>query len=122
MSLDIYLELPKCCPSCGLVLFENNEDAKSVWCINITHNLNTMADKVGLYEVMWRPEEIKVKYAKDAIPHLEKGVSNLKENKESLLTLNPENGWGTYEDLLEVAESYLEACKKYQSAEIYIWR
>jgi signal transduction histidine kinase len=28
---------------------------------NITHNLNIMADKAGIYQHLWRPEEIGIK-------------------------------------------------------------
>jgi len=45
---------------------------------NITHNLNTMADKAGIYNCLWRPDENNFKYAKDIIPILEKGSQDLK--------------------------------------------
>ena len=36
--------------------------------VNITHNLNKMADAVGLYEVLWKPDEIGITTASQMIP------------------------------------------------------
>lgn len=38
-------------------LEDDFEEAK-LSSLNITHNLNNMAKEVGLYEVLWRPEEM----------------------------------------------------------------
>ena len=43
MGLDVYLKEVKPC---------------TIWAIGITHNLNTMAEAAGLYECMWRPDEM----------------------------------------------------------------
>ena len=48
-----------------------------VYDANITHNLTEMADKAGIYEALWRPEEINVKKAKDLIRPLEIGLAAL---------------------------------------------
>lgn len=43
MSLDIYLE---------------SSDPSFWWSANVTHNLGKMAAAAGIYEAMWRPEEL----------------------------------------------------------------
>ena len=73
------------------------EDAKLAN-VNITHNLNKMADAVGLYEVLWKPDEIGITVASQMIPFLEKGIKKLRESPEHYKTFNAPNGWGTYED------------------------
>lgn len=96
MSLDIYLEY-----------------RTRVFDYNITHNLAKMARAAGLYEAMWRPDEMPewIDRAAQLIPYLEAGIAKLKAERESMLPLNPENGWGDYDGLLKCAEAYLEACK-----------
>ena len=43
MSLDVYLK---------------REGVETVYCANITHNLNVMAGKAGIYEALWRPYKL----------------------------------------------------------------
>ena len=94
----------------------------SVFDRNITHNLGKMAHAAGLYEAIWRPEEINISRAIDLIPFLEKGLKNLEKNKIELVKLNPENGWGSYEGLLDFVEEYLENCKMYPDSKISVSR
>jgi hypothetical protein len=95
MSLDIYLIREE-----------------TVFDFKITHNLNKMADACGLYEVLWRPEEIGVLTAGEALPILKKGLTELLENPEKYKAFNPENGWGTYDGLVKCINSYILACEK----------
>ena len=96
----------------------------SVYSGNITHNLGRMADAAGLYEVLWRPDEMTppVKIARDAISFLESGLNELKSNPAKYRAMNPINGWGSYENLEETAIKYLEACRDYPDAEIAVSR
>lgn len=107
MSLDIILTAPR-----PTHVFERN----------ITHNLGPMAKAAGLYEVMWRPEEINVNVAADAIPLLERGLENLVADPDKYKALEPENGWGTYEGLVKFVEAYLEACQRDHRAEVNAYR
>ena len=66
MSLDFYLNYKK-----------DGNDIE-VFSANITHNLNKMADKSGIYYALWRPNEKGWKKAKDIIPVLEKGLEIIK--------------------------------------------
>ena len=107
MSLDVYLIKVK---------------PTSVYSANITHNLGKMAEKAGIYKALWRPEEIGIKKAKDLIPILEAGLEKLKRKPAYFKKLNPKNGWGSYEDLIEFVENYLAACRENPTAKIEVSR
>ncbi len=85
---------------------------------NITHNLAKMADHAGLYTYIWHPENIPAKKASELILPLRTGLQIMREKAEFLKTLNPINGWGNYENLLQFVEQYLEACIQNPDAEI----
>lgn len=108
MSLDIYL----ICECCKNSVFEKN----------ITHNLNIMASKVGIYKALWRPEEINAIYGKDIIKLLEKGLKELKAKPTRYKKYNSPNGWGIYEHFVKFVEAVLEACKEYPNAKIEVSR
>lgn len=140
MSLDVYLNRKR-----YLSYDEGKtytEDTEQVYWANITHNLNTMAGEAGIYEALWRPHRLKEGYnisendhqaewkfeeenttlAKDIIPFLEKGLSDLKTRPEYFEKFNSPNGWGMYEHFVPFVEKYLEACKEYPDAIIEVSR
>lgn len=86
--------------------------------LNITHNLNKMAEAVGLYEVLWSPEEIGITIASQMIPFLEKGIEELRANPDKYKTFNPSNGFGGYEDFVDFCKSVLRKCREYPDATI----
>jgi hypothetical protein len=102
--------------SLSLYLYEIKE--VDVFDNNITHNLGKMAKEAGIYEVLWRPEEIGIDKASDMIPFLEKGVETLKSDPERFKKFNPENRWGNYEGLLGFAVDTLAACKEHPDARV----
>lgn len=94
--------------------------------INLTHNLTEMASQciirghyitqqgkehINLYDLMWHPEGnlgLKVptmNYLRDIIDCYEK----LLENPNFFKKYNPDNGWGTYEQLLNGIKKYIAA-------------
>jgi hypothetical protein len=89
-----------------------------VYSANITHNLNHMAAEAGIYQALWRPEEIGLTKASQLIEPLRAGLKLLRNDPERFEKLNPDNGWGNYEGLVRFVENYLEACEKYPDAEI----
>ena len=89
---------------------------------NITHNLNSMAEEVGIYKHLWRPEEINITRAFQLIEPLTQGLNLLKEDPERFKAFNPENGWGSYENLVSFVEQYLAACIKNPDANISVCR
>lgn len=103
MSLDVCVEVP------GMVC---------VFQKNITHNLTKMADAAGIYKALWRPEEIEITKAGQLIPILEAGLALLKSEPDKFKAHNPENGWGTYEGLVEFVEQYLAACREFPEGKI----
>lgn len=103
MSLDVYLE---------------DLRPTEVYSNNITHNLGRMAREAGLYEPLWRPEEIHINRAGDLVSVLEEGLTKLKADPDRFRKFNPENGWGDYEGLVRFVESYLEACKETPNATV----
>lgn len=104
------------------VIQEREYETDCVYENNITHNLCNMADKAGLYEVLWRADEQGYTKASQLIPLLGSGLDRLLENPEYYKQFNPSNGWGSYEGLVKFVRSYLQACWDYPEAEIEISR
>jgi hypothetical protein len=124
MSLDVYLygkeTLVKCQCQCGHSHFK--KERPLLFDYNITHNLNKMAAEAGLYEALWRPEEIGAQQAKDIIGKLGVGLDVLKHSPDEFKKFNPINGWGKYENLVSFVEKYLEACIENPESDISVSR
>jgi len=90
----------------------------AVFDTNITHNLNDLADAVGIYNALWRPEENNFIYAKDIIPVVDKGLKELKDNPEKYKKYDSPNGWGVYKDFVPWVEELLKACKEHPNSKI----
>ena len=121
MSLSLYLvseeyETECICPDCEhkhtRMITDEYFDG------NITHNLNTMADRAGLYEALWQSKENGFTKAKQIINSLKTGLSLLKEKPEYFKKFNPENGFGSYDGLFKFVSNYLNACKEYPESNI----
>ena len=120
MSLDVYLNRKR-----YLSYDEGKtytEDTEQVYWANITHNLNKMAREAGIYEALWRPEEIGKTKASEIVELLEKGLTDLKARPKHFEKFNSPNGWGMYEHFVPFVEKYLEACKEYPVAIIGVSR
>lgn len=89
---------------------------------NITHNLGSMASAAGVYQALWRPEEVPANKAGDLIELLSSGLHRLTINPDEYKKFNPPNGWGSYDGLVRFVESYLNACKEFPDAGISISR
>jgi chromosome segregation ATPase len=96
-------------------LEDDYEDA-TLSAFNITHNLNKMAEAVGLYEVLWRPGEIGITIASQMIEPLEKGLKELEAHPDKYKAYNPPNGWGNYEGFVSFCNSVLQKCREYPDA------
>lgn len=125
VSLDVWLkgsatEVECSCPHC------DHEHTRIIheefYSGNITHNLNKMADAAGIYQALWRPEELGITQAKDLVPIIEEGLSKLKADPEHYKQFNASNGWGMYEHFVPFVEEYLEACKEHPEATVKVWR
>lgn len=105
MSLDFYLVEPQ---------------IVDVYSGNITHNLGGMARAAGIYQVLWRPEEIGVERAEQAVPLLMAGLEKLRADPAHFETFNAPNGWGLYEHFVPFVEEVLAACKAHPRAIIRV--
>lgn len=149
MSLDVYLESPTLVPTTPgdrifirengqmlevsmeewrarypdrePVVVQNNTESHDVFSANITHNLNKMASEAGVYQALWRPEELGIVYAGDLIILLEQGLSTLQADPPRFQAFNPSNGWGSYGTLVDFVQRYLDACKEYPTAKVRVW-
>ncbi len=104
------------------VTIQASETTTEVYEANITHNLNRMADAAGIYQALWRPEEIGVTQAKQLIEPLRAGLAKLRSDPERFRAFNPSNGWGDYDGLVEFVANYLIACEEYPEATVRVSR
>lgn len=107
MSLDVYLEEMK---------------PTEVYEANITHNLSEMARAAGIYEALWRPEVLGITKASQLIEPLQNGIAKMMADPERFRAFNPENGWGSYEGLIEFVGKYLKACRETPDATVRVSR
>ncbi len=105
-------------PGRGPVVMRDEVDERVVYDANITHNLGRMAAAAGIYEALWRPQEIDATHARDLIPLLRDGLARLRSEPERFEQFNPENGWGDYDSLVRFTANYLEACERWPEAEV----
>lgn len=150
MSLDVYLRLPGAAPrpSSGIFVREggvtremtrdewdarypgrepyvvpaSDEADTTVYDANITHNLSQMADAAGIYKALWRPEELGITTAHQLTEQLRTGLAALLAEPEKFEALNPPNGWGDYDGLVEFVSGYLAACAEYPDAAVSVSR
>ena len=123
MSLDVMLYEPRedSCQKCGHVTMRRGDELFSR---NVTHNLGSMAQAAGIYHVLWRPDECSppITRAKQLIEPLTEGLARLRADPEKFKALNPANGWGSYEGLVEFVDGYRYACKEFPDALVGVWR
>jgi hypothetical protein len=90
---------------------------------NYTHNCNKMADEAGLYEYVWRTDECDdIRTAGDLIPHLRRGIAEMRSDPARFQKHNPTNGWGSYASFVPWLERYLKACEEHPKARIHACR
>ena len=99
---------------------ERTIETDEFWHGNITHNLGRMAKEVQLaertkdgsfitlYDILWEGElTMKSKWL--LVSLLSKAVHELDNKPTKYQMFNPENGWGTYEQLLQFTKDFLKA-------------
>lgn len=125
MSLDVYLLGEKKEVTCTCKECWNDHtriEQEEFYSANITHNLSAMADAAGIYEYLWRPDEIGITKAEQLIEPLTQGLKRLTEDPEKYKQYNSPNGWGMYENFVPFVRKYLEACIQHPEAEVYASR
>ena len=85
---------------------------------NVTHNLSEMAEAVGLYKILWYPEEVGITSVSQMIVPLEKAIKELKANPDKYKVYNPPNGWGNYDIFVSFCRSVLRTCQENPDAVI----
>lgn len=93
-----------------------------IYSANITHNLVPMAEAAGIYQHLWRPEELGISRAAQLVEPLEIGLAKLEADPQAFEQYNSPNGWGNYTDLVDFVIRYLAACKRYPDAAVSVWR
>jgi hypothetical protein len=81
-----------------------------------------MADAAGIYQALWRPDEIGIKTAGELAPLLRDGIAKMEGSPETFTALNPPNGWGSYERFIPWLKRYLAACEENPEATIRVSR
>lgn len=101
------------------VFFNSSEETTNrVYSANITHNLNDMAEEAGIYQHLWRPEELGITKARQLIEPLSIGLSLLRRFPDQFKKHNPLNGWGSYDGLVGFVADYIEACCEWPDANV----
>jgi len=94
------------------------DDAK-VWSGNITHNLTRMAEAIGAYDALWRPEENGIEEARQLIVPLTAAREKLLQMpEEKLCALEPENKWGTAKGFDAFLWGTIRAARKWPGAKV----
>ena len=107
MSLSVYLTAVR-----PTIVFDDN----------ITHNLGRMASEAGIYQYLWRPDEVNITHAQQLVEPLQIGLARLESTPDYFRQFNPENGWGDYEGLVRFVQAYLQACQENFDAEVTVSR
>ena len=100
-------------------IIEEEIETNEFWHGNITHNLAEMAydclssdnTDYTLYDLLWRDTQVPFTgvYLNIYIAHLAYCLYVLKNDPDHFKKFNPENGWGTYEQLCNFVEGFIKA-------------
>jgi hypothetical protein len=81
-----------------------------------------MAKEAGVYQHLWRPEEIGITKAAQLVEPLRAAVALLKSDPARFEQHNAPNGWGMYKHFVPFVENYLAACERNPDAEVSVSR
>jgi hypothetical protein len=107
VSLDVYLSAVR---------------QTTIYDSNITHNLGAMAKEAGIYEHLWRPDEIGITKAAQLVEPLRSGLELLRSDPARFEKHNASNGWGMYKHFVPFVENYLKACEENPDADVSVSR
>lgn len=92
------------------------KDEHIVFDTELTDNLILMAQEAGIYEYLWEPGWDNVMTAEQLARKLPEGISDMVRCPNMMESLNPSNGWGTYEELVPALFELMMACRRYPTA------
>lgn len=112
MSWHVVVRTKQECPHCEQEIGEE----RTVWEVNLTYNLGPMLNLVDFHPDNWKdipPREF--------LPKLCTTIATLRADEEFYQTMNPENGWGSYEGLMrEVLQPLRNALITHPGARLYV--
>ena len=85
---------------------------------NITHNLHDMAKALGVYELLWQPENTPDMKAKDILPEINRAITKLVSNQEKYMVYESPNGWGTVNGMLKFLQKVRTACEEFPESRL----
>jgi|SRR6476620_2308570 len=101
-------------------VLEDDED--EVFSANITHNLGKMAQEAGIYQHLWRPDELGITKARELIEPLRNNIDLMEREPERFKAFDSPNGWGLYIHFMPWLHRYLAACEEYPDATVSVSR
>lgn len=125
MSADLWLELPGqgqepdvVIPTRAPLESGPGDSNDEVYHLNVTYNLSPMLKACGW---RWDKELLEGARAADIGEPALATLEALKADPEGLRKLNPPNGWGSYDELVEVWAEFVEAIERYPEATVRLW-
>jgi len=79
-----------------------------------------MAEKAGIYQCLWCPEDIGISKASQLITPLATGLGKLEQSRDYFERFNPPNNYGSYDELVTWVRRYLAACKTWPDATVTV--
>lgn len=122
MSLDFYLEGGKVKEKCLCRECDNEHEreyTETLFSANITHNLGSMFDEAGAYEILWRGDGL---IAGDVVDKLEAALRLMESDPERFKKFDSPNGWGLYIHAVPWLRRVVDACKENPQGKIRCWR
>lgn len=89
---------------------------------NITHNLAGMATELGVYGLLWRPEEHGIKAARQLIQPVRDAIRKIESDPWLFRQYDAKNGWGTTEHMTSFLHEVLCCCERHPDAEVSAYR
>lgn len=108
MSVWVYLYNTKTITcDCGKV---HEVDTDEVFSRNMTNNVMSMAREAGIVDCIWMDNKTP---AKDILPIIEAGLSDMISNPDKYAKFNASNGWGTYDQFIPWLKDYVYHLREY---------
>lgn len=77
---------------------------------HITHNLGKMADKLKVYDCLWRPEENGFNIAAHITPYIQRAIYRIELDPSVYDKYDAVNGWGTCSQFVLWLKDLLKTC------------
>lgn len=87
---------------------------------NITHNLGKMAEKLGIYTILWGHK--RVANAGKIVEPLTQAIDKMKSCPDEYRQFDASNGYGTYDDFLPWLIELRNNCENYPESSIECYR